>query len=119
MSAATWVLVWLVWYGLVIASFVALEAWALATGGVTFTGTVAWLRDHHATWAALLGAFTVALVAWLVWHFWLEPDFLPRLRRTWWDDGLIAAVVAAVAYLFARRQRKRADAAQNEPQPKD
>jgi hypothetical protein len=108
MPDGAWVLLWLGWYlVLVLGVFLALEAWAIATGGVTFTGTVAWLRSHHIGVLAGLGALTVALVVWRVFHFFLQPDFFPRTRGKWWIDGIIAAVAFVGSWLIARRARKK------------
>lgn len=102
-----WVLLWLGWYlVLVLGVFVAFEAWAIATGGVTFTGVVTWLREHHVAVLAGLGALTVALTGWLLWHFFLEPEFFPRLRGRWLIDIIIAAVLFIGSWLIARARRK-------------
>lgn len=96
-----WVVAWLLWA----LAFIVIEALAFAKGGVTLSGLVWYLRGSPVLVRSVAGAAVVAVFGWLVWHWWIETDYFPHLRRTLRDDGIIAGLlfVAALASQWRRR----------------
>lgn len=92
---------WTAWLGQLLAA----EALGFLVGG-TFSGFV-WFLRAHPTALALAGALLTAVVVWLVQHFWVERDLLPSLRRTYADDGIIAALAFVLSFLTSRRRGRR------------
>ena len=83
-----------------------LQAVALARGD-----TKAKLSRHverlrvHAVWRVPLAS----LWAWLTWHWFIEPRFIPQWRSegNWWPDIIVVVVAGAVAW-FTRSAAQKA-----------
>ena len=89
------------------AAALTLQAVAVATGSTDskLSRHVERLRVH-AIWRAPLAA----LWAWLTWHWFVEPRWLPRLRRRGLGagDGAVPAAAAAAAWTTRSRAQEAA-----------
>jgi len=76
-----------------------LEGVALWAGRGTLSGHV-W----HLMGTAWGKPLVLSFFCWLAWHWMIEPVAGDALRRTYSDDGLIAAAVALLAIMSGRRK---------------
>jgi hypothetical protein len=98
-----WIAAWVLW----VVAFVVIEGLAFLRGGVTLSGLVWYLRASPVAVQVFVGALAVVVMGWCVWHWWIEVDYFPELRRTLKDDGIIAAsllVLVLVSGLLARKK---------------
>lgn len=77
-----------------------LEAIALVQRRGTLSGHVWYLLDRS-TFGRML---VLMLLGWLLWHWLIEHELVPQLKRTWADDGLLG-VLFLLAGFFTRRKK--------------
>lgn len=77
-----------------------LEAIAVVQRRGTLSGHVWHLLDRS-TFGRML---VLMLLGWLVWHWVVEHELVPQLKRSWADDGLIGVLFLVVGF-FTRRRR--------------